>query len=183
MTEPVRMPTERLVLRGWHDSDREPFAVLNADPVVMEYYPATLTAAQSDALVDRIEQAFDEHGWGLWAVEVLDTGTFIGYVGLAQAAFEAPFTPAVEIGWRLAATHWGYGYATEAARAALDYAFTELTLDEIVSFTAASNVRSQRVMQKLGMTRDPTGDFEHPNVPDGHRLRSHVLYRLAALDR
>jgi ribosomal-protein-alanine N-acetyltransferase len=174
--------TERLVLRTWCDSDRAPFAALNADPVVMEFYSAPLTTAQSDAFVDRIEQAFAEHGWGLWAVEHVDCGAFIGYVGLAPARFEASFTPAVEIGWRLSRDHWGRGYATEGARAALEYGFTTLGLEEIVSFTAPSNVRSQRVMQKLGMTRDPDGDFDHPNVAEGHPIRPHVLFRLAARD-
>jgi ribosomal-protein-alanine N-acetyltransferase len=177
------MPTERLVLRQWRDEDRKPFAVLNADPEVMEFYPAPLTEAESNAFVDRIEASFAERGWGLWAVELVDIGSFIGYVGLSRAEFAAPFTPAVEVGWRMSREHWGHGYATDAACAAVDYGFTELGLDEIVSFTTTANVRSQRVMQKLGMTRDPSCDFEHPNVPVGNPVRPHVLYRLAAPTR
>jgi len=169
--------TDRLVLRRWRDTDRAPFARMNADPVVMEHYVAPLTEAESNAMVDRIDAHFDEHGWGLWAVDLVETGSFIGYVGLAPAAFEADFTPAVEIGWRLDHASWGHGYAPEAARATLDHGFNELGLDEIVSFTTATNLRSQRVMQKLGMTRD----FEHPNVPPGHPLRPHVLYRITAV--
>jgi RimJ/RimL family protein N-acetyltransferase len=175
--------TERLLLRRWRDDDREPFAALNVDPVVMEHYVAPLTREQSDAFVDRHDAHLAEHGWGLWAVELADEGVFIGYVGLDSATFDAPFTPAVEIGWRLDHAHWGHGYATEAARAALDHGFTRLGLDEIVSFTIPANVRSQRVMQKLGMRRDPAGDFEHPNVPVGDSHRRHVLYRITAPSR
>jgi len=174
------MRTERLVLRRWRDTDREPFAAMNADPEVMEHYVAPLTPEETNRAVDRIEARFDEHGWGLWAVELVGTGSFIGYTGLDPARTSVPFAPAVEVGWRLAKDHWGHGYATEAARAAVDYGFTTIGLDEIVSFTAPRNVRSQRVMQKLGMTRNPAEDFDHPNVPDGHPLRRHVLYRLPA---
>ena len=142
------MLTDRLVLRRWRDTDRAPFARMNADPVVMEHYVAPLTEAESNAMVDRIDAHFDEHGWGLWAVDHAS---------------------------------WGHGYAPEAARATLDHGFNELGLDEIVSFTTATNLRSQRVMQKLGMTRDPADDFEHPNVPPGHPLRPHVLYRITAV--
>jgi len=168
--------TERLTLRRWQERDRAPFAALNADPVVMEFFPAMLSRAESDAFVDRIEAAFDERGWGLWAVEIPD-GSFVGYVGLWPAVFESDFTPAVEIGWRLAASSWGHGYAPEAARAALSFGFDELGLDEILSFTSVLNLKSQRVMQKIGMTTDPREDFDHPNVPVGNRLRRHVLYR------
>lgn len=174
----AEMTTERLVLRRWRDEDRDPFAALNADPEVMEHFPAPLTREQSDALVDRIEAHLDEHGWGLWAVEVRESGRFCGFTGLARATFEAHFTPAVEVGWRLARWSWGHGYATEAARAALAHGFDRLGLDEIVSFTTTTNLRSQAVMQRLGMVRDEAGDFDHPNVPEGHRLRPHVLYRL-----
>ncbi len=153
---------------------------MNADPIVMEHFPAVLTPGESDAFVDRIERHFDEHGCGLWAVEELDAQSFIGYVGLWPATFEAHFTPAVEVGWRLRRESWGHGYATEAARAALAYGFGVLQLDEIVSMTAITNVRSQRVMQKLGMTRDPSDDFDHPTLPQGHRLQRHVLYRQAS---
>ena len=170
--------TKRLWLRAWRDEDREPFAALNADPVVMEHYPSTLTRDVSDALADRIEAHFAEHGWGLWAVEVVDTGEFTGYVGLSPQLWEAHFTPAVEIGWRLARHFWGRGYAPEGGQAALDYAFDVIGLDEVVSFTTVANLRSQRVMQKLGMTHDPADDFDHPTLPEGHPQRPHVLYRI-----
>jgi ribosomal-protein-alanine N-acetyltransferase len=168
--------TERLRLRRWRDEDRTPFAALNADPEVMEFFPAKLSRAESDAFIDKVEAMFDARGYGLWAVD--DTDGFIGYVGLWPAEFPAHFTPAVEIGWRLARSAWGKGYATEAARRALEFGFDELGLSAIVSFTAVLNVRSQRVMQRIGMVRDTAGDFDHPNVPAGHRLRPHVLYRL-----
>ena len=134
---------------------------------------------QSDAFVDRIRAAFAEHGYGLWALEVRKTGEFIGFTGLALQAFPAEFTPAVEVGWRLQQSAWGNGYASEAARVALRIGFDDFALDEIVSMTAVTNLRSQRVMQRLGMTRDPADDFLHPNVPEGHRVRPHVLYRIA----
>lgn len=175
---PEALVTERLVLRRWRDADRAPFAALNADAEVMEMFPAPLDRAASDAFVDRIEATFDERGYGLWAVDVAATGTFAGFVGLWPADFAAHFTPAVEVGWRLARWSWGHGYATEAARAAVADGFDRLGLDEIVSFTAVLNERSQRVMRALGMVRDPAGDFEHPRVPAGHRIRPHVLYRL-----
>ena len=170
--------TERLVLRQWRDEDREPFAALNADPVVMEHFPSTMTREESDAYIDRVAALIDERGWGTWAVEVAASGEFIGFVGLNEPRFEAHFTPAVEIGWRLGRNAWGHGYATEAARAVLAYAFEELELDEVVSFTTVENHRSRRVMERIGMTRDPADDFEHPNVTV-ERVRPHVLYRLA----
>jgi ribosomal-protein-alanine N-acetyltransferase len=177
---PTELPADRLILRRWRPADRAPFAALNADPVVMEYYPSTLTAAESDAAVDRIEETFAGEGMGLWAVEVPGIAPFIGYTGLWTARFPAPFTPAVEVGWRLDRAYWGRGYATEAAGMAIADGFTRLQLKEIVSFTAVVNLRSRRVMEKLGMTRDPAEDFDHPNVEVGHRLRPHVLYRLRA---
>ena len=170
--------TPRLLLRRWRDTDRRPFAALNADPLVMEHFPAPLRPEESDDLVDRIESGFEERGWGLWAVEVPGTATFAGFIGLNPAIFDARFTPAVEVGWRLAREHWGRGYATEGARAALSFGFDELALDEIVSFTSDGNTRSRRVMERLGMRRDPADDFENPNLPDGDPLRPHVLYRL-----
>ena len=175
MTE---LRTERLLLRQWREEDREPFAALNADPVVMEHFPSTMTREASDAFVDFNMITIGARGWGLWAVEVTETRTFIGFVGLNEATFEAHFTPALEIGWRLARDAWGRGYATEAARAVTDFARDELGLAEIVSFTSTTNVRSQRVMERIGMTHDPADDFDHPNVAD-ERLRRHVLYRLA----
>jgi len=165
--------TPRLLLRRWRPQDREPFAALNADPAVMEHFPAVLTRQDSDALVDRIEAGFDEHGFGLWAVEAV--GVFVGFTGLAVPSFEAPFLPSVEVGWRLARAAWGQGWATEAASAALQAAFGPLALPEVVSFTATSNVPSEAVMRRVGMTR--VGTFEHPRLPAGHRLRPHVLYR------
>jgi len=173
------IPTERLLLRHWRRRDRKPFAALNADPAVMEHFPSTLSREQSDAMVDRLEELFKVQGFGLWALEVKETGEFIGFAGLNRVPFQAHFTPAVEIGWRLARSAWGHGYASEAARAAVAYGFEVAGLDEIVSFTATTNVRSQAVMRRLGMTYDPADDFDHPRVDDD-RLRRHVLFRLAA---
>ncbi|MGB8259497.1 MAG: GNAT family N-acetyltransferase [Terracidiphilus sp.] len=177
MSETV-IETGRLILRRWRAEDREPFARMNRDARVMEHYPALLTRAESDAVVDRIEANLETRGFGLWAAELRASGEFIGYVGLAVPRFEAHFTPCVEVGWRLAAAHWGMGLATEGARAALGYAFTELALPDVVSFTVPANLRSRRVMEKLGMTRDAGEDFDHPLLPAGHPLRRHVLYRL-----
>lgn len=170
--------TNRLLLRRWHDSDREPFARLNADPRVMEFFPRPLPPDESNAGVDRIEAHFEEHGFGLCAAELVEEHSFIGYIGLAVPKFSAPFTPCVEIGWRLAAEYWGRGLATEGARAIVRHAFDELAINELVSFTVPANIRSRRVMEKLGMTRNPADDFDHPGLPEGHPLRRHVLYRL-----
>jgi RimJ/RimL family protein N-acetyltransferase len=170
--------TERLILRRWRESDREPFARMNADPKVMEFFPATLSREESDELADRIEAHFVEHGFGGFAAELKETGEFIGFIGLAVPRFEAAFTPCVEIGWRIAAKHWGQGLATEGARAVVEFAFAELGLREIVSFTTVENMRSRRVMERLGMTHDAEDDFDHPLVPEGHAMRRHVLYRL-----
>jgi RimJ/RimL family protein N-acetyltransferase len=175
----VNLTTDRLILRAWSDSDREPFARINADSRVMEFMPAKLSRDESDRLVDRIEGHFGEHGFGLYAVELRDDHSFIGFVGLAIPTFRAAFTACVEVGWRLSADHWGKGLATEGARAVVRHAFGNLQIKELVSFTVPGNVASRRVMEKLGMTHDPTDDFEHPNLPDGHSLRRHVLYRLA----
>jgi ribosomal-protein-alanine N-acetyltransferase len=171
--------TDRLVLRRWRASDREPFAALNADPVVMEHLVARLTRDQSDTMVDVIEAGFDEHGFGLWALEVVDTGDFIGFTGLSVVRFDAPFAPAVEVGWRLANTAWGHGYASEAARRAIAYGLDEVGLPEIVSFATVRNARSRAVMERVGMTHDPAGDFDHPRLPADSPLRPHVLYRIA----
>jgi RimJ/RimL family protein N-acetyltransferase len=179
MTVP-ELNTERLVLRAWRVSDRAPYAVMNADPVVMRHFPSTLTPEESSAHVDRVEQHFAEHGFGLWAVEVPGEAPFIGFVGLDIPTFEAHFTPAVEIGWRLAKEHWGRGYAPEAATEVLRFAFDEACLDALVSMTTTTNLPSQRVMEKIGMTRDPADDFDHPRIAVGHRLRRHVLYRMTA---
>jgi RimJ/RimL family protein N-acetyltransferase len=177
MTATANLETERLRLRRWRAEDREPFARMNGDPEVMEFFPATLTRAESDALADRIEAHFAEHGFGGWAAELRGEGTFIGFIGLAVPQFAAHFTPCVEIGWRLARAHWGKGLATEGARAAMQYAFAELELAELVSFAVPRNLRSRRVMEKLGMTHDAGDDFDHPGLPEGHRLQRHVLYR------
>lgn len=170
--------TERLTLRRWRDEDRAPFAALNADPEVMRNLPAPLSRTESDAFVDRIEANFIERGYGLWVVEPGGTSGCVGYVGLWPAPATLPVAPAVEVGWRLAASSWGQGYAPEAARAALADGFDRLRLDAVVSFTWEGNMASRRVMEKLGMTHDPADDFDHTNLPVGHRLRPHVLYRL-----
>ena len=172
------LDTERLRLRNWQPGDREPFAQLNADPRVMEFFPKRLTREESDAMVDRIEEHFRGKGFGLYAAELRGDSRFIGYVGLHAPAFEAHFTPCVEIGWRLASDVWGQGLASEGARAVVRHAFEDLRFNEIVSFTVPANLRSIRVMEKIGMTHDPTEDFEHPNLPVSHPLRHHVLYRL-----
>ena len=172
------LQTERLILRRPRPSDREAFARLNADPRVMEFFPAPLSLEESNALMDRIEAHYQQHGFSWSAAELRDPGEFIGFIGLAIPRFEAAFTPCVEIGWRLAAEHWGRGLATEGARAVLEYGFKDLRLKEIVSFTTVGNFRSRRVMEKLGMTHDPADDFDHPGLPEGHPQRPHVLYRL-----
>lgn len=172
----VELRTERLFLRDWQQSDRDPWAAMNADPEVMRYFPKPLDRQEADAMVDRMSARLAENGWGLWAVE--HDGEFLGFTGLALQTFEAHFTPAVEIGWRFARHAWGKGFATEAARAALDHAFTVLELPEIVSMTTVANTRSRAVMQRLGMTTTPADDFDHPNVPVGSPVRPHVLYRI-----
>jgi RimJ/RimL family protein N-acetyltransferase len=182
MSPPPEIRTARLLMRRWRESDREPFAELNADPYVMEYFPAALTRAQSDALIAMIEAGFDRRGYGLWALQLLATGEFVGFTGLEVPSFQAHFTPAVEVGWRLARSAWGQGYATEAARAALAFGFEQEGLGEIVSFTSMANLRSQAVMERLGMTRDACEDFDHPALEQGHRLRRHVLYSIAHED-
>lgn len=146
----------------------------------MEHFPARLTRQQSDDLIEKIEAGFEAHGYGLWALEVRATGEFVGFTGLAKPSFDAHFTPAVEIGWRLASSAWGKGYATEGARAALAFGFREVGLAEVVSFTALTNVRSRAVMERIGMTRDPAEDFDHPDIAPGHAQSRHVLYRIAA---
>ncbi len=173
------LTTERLILRRWRDADREPFARMNADPQVMRHFLRPLAREESDAFVDRIETRFGERGYGLWAVERRADGAFLGMTGLAHQTFEAPFTPCVEVGWRYAAEAWGHGYATEAARESLRFGFEEAGLAEIVSFTPPANAPSIRVMERIGMHRDPADDFDYPNLPAGHPLRLHVLYRLS----
>jgi ribosomal-protein-alanine N-acetyltransferase len=179
MTE-FELVTARLVLRSWRPSDRPPFATMNADPEVMEFFPAPLTRAESDTLVERFEGERVARGFCPWAVEERASGAFIGFVGLHQVPEYLPCAPAVEVGWRLARPFWGRGYATEAATAAVDFAFDTLHADEVVSFTSTVNVRSRAVMERLSMTRRPAEDFDHPHVVQGHPLRPHVLYRLGA---
>lgn len=176
---PATLRTDRLILRDWVAADLVPFAAMNADPEVMRFFPAPLGRTESDALADRIRARLHENGWGFWAVEELDGVPFIGFVGLALQSFQAHFTPAIEVGWRLSRGSWGRGYAPEAARAALGVAFGRLGFEEVVSMTTVQNLRSRRVMEKLGMHRDAADDFEHPALADGHPLRPHVLYRLA----
>lgn len=177
MTE---LRTARLLLRRWRPEDREPFVALNADPEVMAHFPSVLDRAASDALADRADRKLAEHGWGLWAVEVVGDAPFIGFIGLAEPTFEAPFAPCVEVGWRLAREHWGRGYAPEGAAACLGYAFDVVDLDEVVSFTTAGNANSRRVMEKLGMTHALGDDFDHPSLAEGSPHRRHVLYRISA---
>jgi len=178
MTRPLLdLRGPRVQLRPWRSSDREAFAALNADPRVMEHLPSLLTRDESDALADRIEAMFAEHAFGFWALETPDSA-FAGFVGLGVPSFEAPFTPCVEVAWRLAHAHWSKGYATEGARVALRAAFGPLGLSEIVAFTVPGNVRSRAVMSRLGMQHSPEEDFDHPRLPQDHRLRRHVLYRI-----
>jgi RimJ/RimL family protein N-acetyltransferase len=179
MNVPRELRTPRLLLRRWRPEDREAFAALNADPRVMEHFPATLSRHESDARAERIEAHFEKHGFGLWAAEIPGVAPFAGFIGVSIPGFEAHFTPCVEIGWRLAVEHWNRGYATEGARATLAFGFESLQVEEIVSFTVPANIRSRRVMEKLGMTRSPKDDFDHPVLPEGHPLRRHVFYRLA----
>ena len=176
----VYFETGRLLLRGWRDEDLAPFAAMNADARVMKHHPAHLTANKSDAFAERIQKGIDENGFGLFAVEVKASQSFIGYTGLSQAEFAAPFTPAVEIGWRLAFDASGHGYASEAATVCLAHGFSEGGLDEIVSFASVNNRRSIVVMERIGMSRCPDDDFEHPDLPAGHPLRRHVFYRIGA---
>ncbi|MEO5941053.1 MAG: GNAT family N-acetyltransferase [Candidatus Limnocylindrales bacterium] len=173
-----QLTTARLLLREWRDTDREPFAAMNADPRVVEHLSGPLDRAASDALIDRIVARWATDGHGLWAVERREDPRFIGFVGLAAPSFEVAFTPCVEVGWRLAPEAWGRGYATEAAREALRFGFEDLDLAEIVSFTVPANVRSRAVMERLGLTRDAADDFDHPNLAVDDPRRRHVLYRL-----
>lgn len=173
----IQLETSRLRLRLWRDEDFAPFAALNADPQVMAHFPATLDRAESDVLAARCQSLIEAQGWGFWATEIKASGDFIGFVGLHRPIAELPFSPCVEIGWRLARPFWGQGYASEAARAALSFAFNDLALAEVVAFTSLESRRSQAVMERLGMRR--AENFEHPALPPGHPLREHCLYRLA----
>lgn len=178
MTTP-QVATPRLLMREWRDTDRPPYADLNADPEVMRHFPSTLTPQQSSEMIDRMIASWAQRGFGLWAVERRDTGQFIGFVGLSAPAWHAAFTPCVEVGWRLAQQHWGLGFAPEAATAALAWGFEHVDLpdERILSFTTTANHKSQRVMEKIGMIRDPDADFDHPLTPEWPERR-HVLYRI-----
>jgi len=165
----------RVVLRQWKESDLEPFAAMNADPEVMHYFPKPLTLEESALSMTRQRTRIEERGWGWWAVEV--DGVFAGFTGLAEPRFTAHFTPCVEIGWRLRKEFWGQGIGFEAAQQAMAYAFGELELSELVSFTAAVNLRSRRLMERLGFSHEAVDDFDHPEIAEGHWLRRHVLYR------
>jgi len=170
--------TERLQLRQWTYRDRDPFAAMSADPQVMEFFPGTLNRSESDAIVDTCENLISERGWGVWAVELLETGEFIGFIGLHIPCEELPPSPCVEILWRLAPSYWGHGYATEGATAVLNVGFKQLDLQEIVSFAVPSNLRSRAVMERLKMT-DTGETFEHPEVPESSSLRKHCLYKIS----
>jgi len=171
--------TSRLLLRPWREADREPFAAMNADPAVMEFFPSLQSREASDASIDAWQSQLAAQGWSNWAAELIESGQFIGFVGLSVPRRALPFSPCVEIGWRLDRRFWGRGLATEAARAALQFGFERLSLDDIVSFTAVGNLRSRAVMERIGM-RNAHQDFEHPGVPEGHPLRLHCLYRIAS---
>jgi RimJ/RimL family protein N-acetyltransferase len=174
----VEVDTPRLRLRQWRAADRAPFAALNADPAVMEFFLSPLSRESSDASIDAWQSQLDSRGWSNWALELKASGELLGFTGLSIPRRVLPFSPCVEVGWRLARKHWGQGYATEAARAALEVGFARLDLPEIVSFTTAGNVRSRAVMERIGM-RDARQDFEYPGFPEGHPLRRHCLYRIA----
>jgi 3-dehydroquinate dehydratase/shikimate dehydrogenase len=174
----MMIKTARLTLRPWLKEDLEPFAKLNADPRVMEYFPKLKSRQESDQTALKMQAHIDKDGWGFWAASLNQTDQFIGFIGIEHVDFTAHFTPAVEIGWRLAFEYWGKGYATEGAKASLKYGFETLNLQEIVSFTAMQNMRSRRVMEKLGMHHDSKDDFDHPKLSENHPLRRHVLYRL-----
>ena len=176
------LTTARLTLRPWRDEDLEPFAALNADSRVRAFFPSLQTHQESAESMRHIRDHFSRHGFGLWAVEVIGAASFIGFIGLAVPSFEAPFMPCVELGYRLAFEHWGRGYATEGARAAIAFGFAALGLNEIVALTAVGNERSRRVMERVGMKHNPADDFDHPNIVGGHPLRRHVLYRLTSRD-
>lgn len=176
---PWERHTDRLILRRWRESDRDPFAALNADPEVRQHFVSVLSREESDESVDRFEAMFDEHGFGLWAVERRDTNEFIGFTGLAPMPAGIPGEGGVEVGWRLAQQHWGFGFATEAALSSLEFAFTELGLTHVNSITAVSNTRSRSVMERIGMRQHDF--FEHPAVPEGNPLRAHVRYVVGAL--
>lgn len=172
-----QLETKRLILREWKDSDIPLFALMGKDPRVMEFFPSLWSEEKTKDAVAHFRKHFSENGFGFFAVELKENNQFIGFVGIAKVEWEAHFTPAVEIGWRLASQHFNKGYATEAAREVLRFAFEELHLQEVVAFTVCDNLPSQNVMKKIGMTRDLKGDFLHPKLPKDHKFARHVLYR------
>jgi RimJ/RimL family protein N-acetyltransferase len=178
----IVLNTDRLILRTWQDEDLIPFFAINQDPLVMEFMPALLTKAQADTFIQSMKEHFNQHGFGLYACVLRETNELIGFVGLNIPNFETHFTPCVEVGWRLSSQHWGKGYATEAAMVAMEDGFLNHQLNEIVSFTVPLNVRSRRVMEKLGMKNNSKDDFNHPKLPLEHPLSLHVLYRIKKLD-
>jgi ribosomal-protein-alanine N-acetyltransferase len=173
-----QLETSRTILRAWRDGDVEEWVALGADARVMEFMPSLIERADAERSAQRLREGLERDGYGWWVLEVKDVASFAGVVALQNVPSDLPFTPAFEVGWRLRYDQWGRGYATEAARAALDFAFDELGHSEVVALTAAINLRSQAVMERLGMTRDPRDDFEHTRLEPGHRLRPHVLYRI-----
>lgn len=178
----IEIETPRLRLRGWQAEDNDAFYALNSDPNVMRYFPATLDQQQSQQFLDTIINKFTQQGgWGLWAVDLKDTKAFIGFIGLNIPATNLPFSPCVEIGWRLLPDYWHQGFASEGANAVIQLAFTQLKLKEIVAFTAVPNIPSESVMKRIGMIKQPN-TFYHPALPDGHWLQEHVLYRIKASD-
>jgi len=179
MSKSIQLETERLKLRQWKDSDFPIFSEMNADPIVMKYYPNTLSEDESNTLANKCRELISKQSWGFWAVETKKEKEFIGFVGLHKPTYDLPFTPCVEIGWRLGKKYWGKGYATEAALEALKFAFEELKLNEVYSFASVSNTQSWAVMERLNM-RNLEKNFEHPIIPEKHPLREHVLYKITA---
>jgi len=177
MGDVIEIETERLILRRWREEDKLPFAKLNADPLVMKYFSEVLTTKKSNELADRCETLITKNGWGFWAVETISDNRFIGFTGLNQPEYELPVNSCVEIGWRFSAEAWGQGYATEAAKACLDFAFQNLVLDEVYSFSTVSNQKSRAVMERLNMVNQNL-NFNHPLVPDNDKLQEHVLYKI-----
>lgn len=182
MAKNAIITTERLVLRQWREEDLEPFAKLNADPKVREFFPGLMSREECERSIKLMSDHITRCEWGLWAASLIETDEFIGFIGLEDVYFQAHFTPAVEIGWRLALDYWGKGYATEGAKAALAYGFDTLNMDEIVSFTAVQNRRSRRIMEKIGMNHNSKDDFDRPKLPKEHPLQRHVLYRISYQD-
>lgn len=170
------LQTDRLILRQWEESDYLPFIKMGLDPIVMEHFPSLLTKDESLEFINKFKDIIDKNEWGLWAVELKENEEFIGYIGLHSQPEQFEFSPCVEIGWRLAKEYWGNGYATEGAKAALEYAFNKLHLNKVVSFTAVINIPSESVMKKIGMTK--VGEFNHPKLSSGHHLEKHVLYEI-----